>query len=872
MSARGTSGHGSGHIRIPVAVPGAGGCGECVLRVREAADGLAGVGSVEVVPGASELDVEFDPNVVSGEEIVIHLEQLGHEVAATITHASWQIGGLDCPDCARTVDRSVSLLDGVITARLNFANAILVVEYDAAGDPRRAIESQLLRMGYTAVEIGDAAGRPVAEFRLVGLDCPDCSDKLVIRARSWRGVEAATVDFTSAHLRIGYEPTLTSAEELAAALEAAGYAVELVDDAAVAGRAGRQSWLRRGDVATVASGLLIAVAWGLAFVGAAEVLTIACYALAILVGGGMIFRRALSSVRARSLDMNVLMTVAVIGAAGIGEWAEGAAVVFLFSIGGLLEARSLARTRSSIRELMDLAPQVAHVMRGGDLSDVSPSEVGLGDHIVIRAGERVPLDGVVIAGSSAMDESPITGESIPVDKEAGDVIYAGSLNAGGVLSVSVTARSADTTLARIIYLVEEAQAQQAPFQRIVDRFTRYYTPAVVALAAFVAVAPPALALIIGASWGGFDVWFYRALVLLVVSCPCALVISTPVAVVSAITRAAHDGILIKGGAFLEAAANVRAVALDKTGTLTMGRPEVAEVLAANSEGAAAVLATAAALEVHSSHPLARAVVRAAGDGHATAEPGSLTEVAGRGITGDVAGSRVLVGSSEFAVESGVDLSQFVEAIARMEDDGRTVLVVAAGDGSSPQPRPTGVIGISDLTRPEAGATIARLLAGGIDHAVMLTGDNQRTAGAVARETGLTEFRARLLPADKTEAIRALKDRYGMVAMIGDGINDAPALALADIGIAMGAAGSDSALETADVALMSDDLRALPRFFELGRATVANIRQNVIVSVTIKLAVLVAALAGYAPLWLAVFADTGVALLVILNGLRLLRPR
>ncbi|MDA3936525.1 MAG: heavy metal translocating P-type ATPase [Actinomycetota bacterium] len=850
-------------VRIPVNIPSPEHCSVCTSRLREAVDALPGVGSVDVDPALSLLTVSIDKGGPAADELAAQVERLGFDIAQSVGHASWRLTGLDCPDCARTVAVSIERIDHVWSAALNFASGTLYVEYDSTMDPRSEIVDMVGRMDYGIESVGDTTGRPIAEFRLSGIDCPDCASKLQVRVNSLDGVGAATLDFNTAKLRVGYEPSHTSIETLRAAIEAAGYTVESVQGEPERDIAPKSWWrANRTEASTAMSGALIAL--GL-LLGQFEVLSTFAFALAIAVGGAVVARRAVASARVHSLDMNVLMTIAVIGAAGIGEWLEGAMVVFLFSVGGLLESRSLARTRSSIRDLMDLTPALTRVIRDGNEFELPPSEVRMGDTVVVRPGGRIPLDGEVLSGSSAVDEAPITGESFPVDKVVGDAVYAGTLNTNGVLEVRVSSLSGDSTLARVIHLVEEAQAQQAPFQRMVDRFTRYYTPAVVVLAILISTIPPVLTSVTAMDLGGFGDWFYRALVLLVVSCPCALVISTPVAVVSAITRATHDGVLIKGGAFLELAPQIRAIAFDKTGTLTRGCPEVADMVAISAPDSERVLEVAAALERHSGHPLAGAVMRAVGETAVIAAT-DVRAIAGRGVTGTIDGKVFAVGNARF-MQEGFALSDHVESeIERLENDGRTVLVVVDIDGREV----LGLIGVSDAVRSNAAEIVRTLRESGVGHLVMLTGDNDRTAQAIARQVGLTEYRARLLPEDKTDAIRELKERYGRVAMVGDGINDAPALASADVGIAMGAAGADTALETADVALLGDDLRAIPAFLALGRRTVANIRQNVWVSIVVKLAVLIAAVLGFAPLWLAVFADTGVALLVILNALRLLR--
>jgi len=684
------------------------------------------------------------------------------------------------------------------------------------------------------------------------------------------GVLAADVNFASGVMLLEYDAATDPRERAVRVVAGAGHGVEALDGADAPKT--RVTWWseHRGEVSLVLAGALIAAGWLLDGRGAALASAVA-YSAAVIIGGTMTWRRAATSLRARTLDMNVLMTIAVTGAVALGEWGEAATVIFLFALGGWLEARSLARTRRSIRDLLDLAPQHARVRRGSAEEEVDPADVAVGETVVIRPGERVPLDGVIIRGSSAFDESAITGESVPADRAEGDPVYAGSLNTVGLVEIRTTAPAEETTLARIVHLVEIAQASRAPAQRFVDRFSRIYTPIVIAGAVVLAVGVPLLGEL-GAGWAGFDGWhdwLYRALVLLVVSCPCALVVSTPVAIVSGITRATRDGVLIKGGAFLELAGKVRAVVFDKTGTLTEGRPVVTETVALGEVPAERVLALAAAVEAHSNHPLASAV--------AAAVPGTLPDVSdlretpGRGVSGLVdGGTRITVGSLAYLEAGGADIAQARGEAERMEGDGLTVLGVAQGE--SLETRALGLIGIADALRPDAAQVSAMLRSAGVEHIVMLTGDNPLAAARVAAGAGIDAYEARLLPEDKTAAVEELRRRYGVVAMVGDGINDAPALAVADIGIAMGGAGSHAAIETADVTLMRDDLSAVPGFIRLGRRTMTNIRQNVALSIGVKAVVLALAVTGHATLWMAVFADTGVALLVIANGLRLLGRR
>ena len=677
------------------------------------------------------------------------------------------------------------------------------------------------------------------------------------------GVVSAELNYASSMLLVEYDPLQSPQAAIAAVVRRSGHGIEPVSAVGTAAEATPTWWeANRTTVAVVGSGLLVAIGWVARLFASGSIagaVSTTAFVLAVLAGWTVLVPRAVASARARSVDMNVLMVIAVAGALGIGEYSEAAAVVFLFALGGWLEARAVARTRGSIRELMRLAPQRARVRRNDAPVDVVPEDVGLGERLIVRPGERIALDGIVAAGASAVDEAPITGEPLPAEKRLGDRVYAGSLNTTGLLEVNVTATVADSTLARVVRLVEEAQAAKAPVQQTVDRFSRVYTPTVVALAVVVALVPPLAGL------GSWVEWLHRALVVLVTACPCALVISTPVTLVSAISRAGKDGVLVKGGAYLEVAARTKAVAFDKTGTLTHGRPSVVAVHGSERVEPDRVLALSASLESHSLHPAGRAVVAAAkARGAALLPVEGFSDVPGRGVSGRIEGVESLVVSPAFAEEVASIPRQVTEAIRAAESDGLTVLVFVS-DGVA-----AGWVGVKDPLRDEAARVVGSLIGTGIEHTVLLTGDNERAAAAVAAGAGLSAHMARLLPQDKVEAVVRLKSRFGTVAMVGDGVNDAPALAAADIGIAMGAAGSDTALETADVALMADDLLALPGFFRLGRRTLATVRQNVAFSVLVKVVVLVAAVIGYANMWLAVFADTGVALIVIANGMRLLR--
>ncbi len=621
-------------------------------------------------------------------------------------------------------------------------------------------------------------------------------------------------------------------------------------------------WETRGRlILTILSGLLAGAGFLLSRLELRPLIPVSLYSAAILAGGWLVARKAFYALRSLSLDINVLMALAVAGAAVIGEWLEGATVIFLFSLANLLESYSMNRARRSITSLMDLAPNVARLRSSDGEKTVAVEEVRIGDLLVVRPGERIALDGGVQAGHSGVDQSPITGESMPVEKAVGDMVFGGSINGDGYLEIRVTNLSRDTTLARIIHSVEEAHSRKAPAQSFVDKFAKYYTPAVVLAAALVAVLPP---LLTPASWG---LWFYRALVLLVVACPCALVISTPVTIVSALARATRDGILFKGGVFLEAIGSLKAFAFDKTGTLTYGKPEISSVIALKETEESEVLRIAAAIESRSEHHLAGAILREASRGGLKIPAaGDFRALAGKGATATIKGRRFYIGNHRLFEEMGWCYPELDRRLETLEKEGKTAVILGADSVV------LAVLTISDNPRDESEQAVAALKRLGVRRTVLLTGDNRSTAAAIAGRVGLDDCRAELLPEDKVKAVRQLVEDYGGVAMVGDGINDAPALASATVGIAMGVAGSDAALETADVALMSDDLSKLPLAVQLGRRAMRLIKQNISFSILLKAVFLALTPFGLTTLWMAVLADMGASLLVIFNGLRALSRR
>jgi len=589
------------------------------------------------------------------------------------------------------------------------------------------------------------------------------------------------------------------------------------------------------------------------------------YMVSIIAGGSVILPKAMGAVRRISLDMNVLMSLAVLGAVGIGEWAEGAAVVFLFALSELLESFSLGRVRRAIRSLLNLSPSTALVRRGDSIEPIPVESARVDDRIVIRSGARIPLDGKVLSGRSTVNQAPITGESLPVEKNPGDGVFAGTINGDGALEVAVTKLSKDTTLARIIHLIEEAQTQKAPTQRFVDSFARYYTPGVMVLAILIGVVPPLL------FSGGWSEWCYRALVLLVIACPCALVISTPVSFVSGLTAMARRGVLVKGGTVLEAVGQLKALATDKTGTLTEGVPRVIQVAPLGSQTENTLLRIAAAIDVHSNHPLAGALVDYARErGIEFPECQNYLSRNGLGAEGEIDGHSYFVGNHRFAQKLALCSEALEAELTRVESRAKSVIIVGHKPHAHCQGEILGVIVVGDAIRANAREAIRAIHAAGINPVIMLSGDNQVTVDAIAAEVGIDQAYGDLLPEQKVERVRGLAARYKNVGMIGDGINDAPAMAAASVGIAMGVAGSDTAIETADMALMKDDLSKIAEAVRLGRRVLRIIQANIAFALGLKLIFLLLAITGYTSLWLAILADTGATLIVIANSLRLLK--
>jgi Zn2+/Cd2+-exporting ATPase len=693
-------------------------------------------------------------------------------------------------------------------------------------------------------------------YRLQGLSCANCAAKFEKNVKSIATVKDAEVNFGAAKLTVIGEASIAELEK-AGAFDG----ITVIPETERKEQKAEPFWKKKTNVIAMISALFLLAGYAAAYmIGERHIATILLFIASIIIGGYHLLKTGINNLVRLQFDMNTLMTIAVIGAACIGEWKEGAVVVFLFAVSEALERYSMDTARRSIQRLMDIAPKKAIVLRDGKEYEVDVEDIVVGDTIIVKPGQKIAMDGIVLRGESSVNEAAITGESMPVAKTIGDEVYAGTLNAEGALEVRVTKRVEDTTIAKIIHLVEEAQAQRAPAQQFIDRFARYYTPAIMLIALFVATVPP---LWLGGEW---LTWIYRGLTVLVVGCPCALVISTPVAIVTAIGQAARQGVLIKGGAYLEEIGKLSAIAFDKTGTLTTGTPEVTDIYPFGDLDEKEVLKIAAAIEKQSEHPLASAILRKAEELQISFDSLQVSEfraMTGKGAAARVNGTMYYIGKpSLFPDES---ISEDVRAqIARAQKQGNTVMLL--GD----ETKVLGMIAVSDQLRENAAFVLETLRNLGITQTIMLTGDHETTARAIASSLPLTDIRAELLPEEKLTAIQTLQQQSGRIAMVGDGVNDAPALAAANIGIAMGDIGTDVALETADVVLMGDDLGKLPYAIRLGRKTMRIIQQNIAIAFLLKVLALVLIIPGWLTLWMAIFADMGATLLVLLNSMRLLR--
>jgi len=705
--------------------------------------------------------------------------------------------------------------------------------------------------------IGSSEEEAMKAYRVQGLSCSNCAAKFERNVKELPGVQDAKINFGAAKIYVNGDTTVED-------LEKAGAFENLKIREEREKKIERPPfWKQKENISVYISALLVLLSWGLRTQYSEEhIIPTVGYAAAILIGGYSLFIKGVKNLSRLNFDMNTLMTIAIIGAAILGEWGEGATVVILFAISEALERYSMDKARQSIESLMDIAPDEAFVRRNGKELVIRVEDIQIGDTMIVKPGQKLAMDGIVTKGISTLNQAAITGESIPVTKTVEDEVFAGTLNEEGLLEVKVTKRVEDTTLSKIIHLVEEAQAERAPSQAFVDKFAKHYTPAIVIIALLIAIIPP---LLFSADWSE---WVYEGLAVLVVGCPCALVVSTPIAIVTAIGNAARKGVLIKGGIHLEEAGALKAIAFDKTGTLTKGIPTVTNIVTFGGKEDE-LLAMTAAIENGSKHPLATSIVREAEKkdiNFGSIQVDNFQSITGKGVKAVVnneiyyAGSPALFKELHQTIEKRIDIQ-----IKKLQTEGKTVMILGTANEIQM------LIAVADEIRESSKEVIRSLNNLGIN-TVMLTGDNQETANTIGKQVGVTSIEANLLPEGKLNFIKRLRNAHNSVAMVGDGVNDAPALAASTIGVAMGSAGTDTALETADIALMSDDLNKLPYTINLSRKALQIIKQNITFSLAIKLLALLLVVPGWLTLWIAIFADMGATLLVTLNSLRLLRVK
>ncbi|KSU29463.1 heavy metal translocating P-type ATPase [Lactococcus lactis] len=696
-------------------------------------------------------------------------------------------------------------------------------------------------------------------YRIEGLSCTNCAGKFEKNVKQLPGVTSATVNFGASKISVEGQTTIEELEE-AGAFENLIIRDDQENDEQVRSK---ESFIKRNIALIISLGFILVAVISQLSLGEDHLLTKALYILAIIIGGFDLFKEGFSDLIKLDFSMESLMTIAIIGAAFIGEWAEGSIVVILFAISEALERFSMDKARQSIRSLMDIAPKEALIRRNNVEQLVSVDKIDIDDIMIIKPGQKIAMDGLVINGHSSVNQAAITGESVPVEKQLDDEVFAGTLNEEGVLEVKVTKKVTDTTIAKIIHLVEEAQGERAPAQAFVDKFAKYYTPFIIIMALLIVVVPP---LFFGGDW---NKWLYQGLSILVVGCPCSLVISTPVSIVSAIGNAAKNGVLVKGGVYLEEIGHLRAIAFDKTGTLTKGKPIVTDFIATSSETDINYLSIISSLESLSQHPLASAILNEADKtnvDYKSIQIEDFQSITGKGLTGIHQNIRYYIGSPKLFSASVIEETAVKVQYRQFQEQGKTAMYFGTDE------QILGVIAVADEVRDSSAAVISELHKLSIEHTIMLTGDNTKTAESIGKQLGVTEIKGDLMPQEKLDSIKALRTTYNKVAMVGDGINDAPALAASTVGIAMGGAGTDTALETADVALMGDDLQKLPFIVRLSRQTLKVIKQNITFSLGIKLLALLLVIPGWLTLWIAIVADMGATLLVTLNGLRLMKVK
>ncbi len=784
----------------------------------------------------------------------------------------FRVNGFSCANCASKFERNVKEIPGVQDAKVNFGASKISVTGDAT------VEELEKAGAFENLKVTPEKQKRVTPpqtdttYRIEGFSCANCAGKFERNVKELPGVQDAKVNFGASKISVTGETTIAELEKAGAfenlkvSMDTPSYRSKAPSSDNSEGQVEKKVPFYKKHSTLLYASLFIVFGYLSQYVNGEEnLITSLLFIASIVIGGFNLFKVGFKNLTRFDFDMKTLMTVAVIGAAFIGEWAEASIVVILFAISEALERYSMDKARQSIRSLMDIAPKEALIRRNGQEIMVHVDDIEIGDIMIVIPGQKIAMDGIVVSGLSAVNQAAITGESVPVSKTVDDEVFAGTLNEEGLLEVKITKYVEDTTISKIIHLVEEAQGERAPSQAFVDKFAKYYTPIIMVIAGLVVIVPP---LFFDGSW---ETWVYQGLSVLVVGCPCALVISTPISIVSAIGNAAKKGVLIKGGIYLEEMGSLKAIAFDKTGTLTKGVSVVTNFDVMNTQkDSKKILAIITALEYRSQHPLASAIIKRAEEENVSFKNinvDAFAAITGKGIKGEVDGTLYYIGSPKLFQELNVPIPENLEGnILKLQNEGKTAMILGT------EKEIQAIIAVADEVRESSQEIIEKLHNMGVKKTIMLTGDNKGTANAIGHHVGVSEIQAELMPEDKLSYIKQLRKDYGNVAMVGDGVNDAPALAASTVGIAMGGAGTDTALETADVALMADDLRKLPFTIKLSRKALNIIKANIAFAILIKLAALLLVIPGWLTLWIAIVSDMGATLLVALNSLRLMRVK
>ncbi len=843
-------------------------CPDCAQHVESAVSKIPGVTKVELNFATSKLKVTTNDADFNFNRVVLKIEGLGYSVEDKdeISNKTTilKVKEMDCPDEEKIIQNKLKDQKGIIDLDIN----VIAQQVKIVHNPELLSTEDLIKLiaqtGMTASLVnGDVNAKGAQLSVILKVEAMDCSDEAEViekKLKAQKGIIDFDINVVAQQVKISYDPAFLSVQDLIKIIAETGMKASLVNGK-VSSKGERHWWTKnRQVILLIASGILTVAG---VIVGLLDQTLISefFYGAAIVAAGFYPAKMGILALKTKTINIRLLMVVGAVGAVILGFWEEAALLVVIYSLGDVMEAYSVDKARGALRALMQLSPKEALVRRNGKEVTLPTEEIGIDDTVIVRPGERIPLDGIVVGGDSFVDQAAITGESIPLRKQAGDEAFAGTVNQKGSLDIKVTKIASDTTLAKIIHSVEEAQAKKTSYQRFAEKFGKYYTPIMFVVAIAVSIIPP---LFVG-NWTAF---IYRGLVVLVVSCSCGLALSVPVAVVSAMANGARKGVLFKGGVYLEVAQHVKAIAFDKTGTLTIGRPAVTDIIVEGNFSEHKVLAIAGTVESKSEHPIAEAIVRKAKESNVPldTEVEDFTAIVGMGVKAKIDGHSYFMGNTRLLKENSIAYNPTQDqTISMLENDGKTVVLL------SDETKLLGIFAVADIVKADAKEAVQTLKRLGVK-TVMLTGDNKRTAQAIASQVGIDEYLAELLPENKVEAVKGLKQKYGVVAMVGDGINDAPAMAVSDLGIAMGAAGTDIAIETGDVVLLADDLTRIPYVLKLSRRAMNNVRQNTVASLGIVAFLIPTALLGFIGLVPGLILNEFGALIIIANALRLLRAK